>query len=56
MKLALDVMGGDRAPTVNILGAKAALELYPQIEMIYLVGDEKTITKHEFNQSQHPKQ
>jgi glycerol-3-phosphate acyltransferase PlsX len=43
MKLALDVMGGDRAPTVNILGAKAALELYPQIEIIYLVGDEKTI-------------
>ena len=43
MKLALDVMGGDRAPTVNILGAKAALELYPQIDMIYLVGDEKTI-------------
>ena len=43
MKLALDVMGGDRAPTVNILGAKAALELYPQIDMIYLVGDDKTI-------------
>lgn len=40
MKIALDAMGGDKAPLVNIEGAREALALYPQIEKIYLVGDE----------------
>lgn len=43
MKLALDAMGGDHAPSVNILGAKAALALYPAIKKIFLVGDGPTI-------------
>lgn len=43
MKLALDAMGGDHAPSVNILGAKAALQLYPQIQKIFLVGDGPTL-------------
>ena len=29
MKVALDAMGGDNAPAVNIGGAKEALQLYP---------------------------
>ena len=40
MNIALDAMGGDHAPLVNIEGARNALSLYPQIEKIYLVGDE----------------
>jgi glycerol-3-phosphate acyltransferase PlsX len=43
MKIALDVMGGDRAPAVNIGGAKEALQHYPAIEQIFLVGDETAI-------------
>ena len=43
MKVALDAMGGDHAPAVNIGGAKEALQLYPSIEKIFLVGDEETI-------------
>lgn len=43
MKVALDAMGGDNAPGVNIGGAKEALQLYPSIEKIYLVGDEESI-------------
>jgi glycerol-3-phosphate acyltransferase PlsX len=43
MKLALDAMGGDHAPSVNILGAKAALELNPKIQKIFLVGDGPTL-------------
>ena len=43
MKVALDAMGGDHAPAVNIGGAKEALELYPTIEKIFLVGDEEAI-------------
>jgi glycerol-3-phosphate acyltransferase PlsX len=38
MKIALDVMGGDFAPTNNIAGAKLALERLPQLEKLYLVG------------------
>jgi glycerol-3-phosphate acyltransferase PlsX len=51
MKLALDAMGGDHAPAVNILGAKQALALYPKIQKIFLVGDGPTLEaeckKHE---------
>ena len=39
MKIALDAMGGDNAPRVNIVGARNALKLYPDIERIFLVGD-----------------
>ncbi|MBN8460947.1 MAG: phosphate acyltransferase PlsX [Verrucomicrobia bacterium] len=40
MKLALDAMGGDHAPGVNIGGAIDALRLYPKLRHLYLVGDE----------------
>ncbi|MES2996877.1 MAG: phosphate acyltransferase PlsX [Verrucomicrobiota bacterium] len=43
MKVALDVMGGDHAPTVNILGAIDALRYYPRLQHLYLVGDEKIL-------------
>lgn len=43
MKVALDAMGGDHAPAVNIGGAKEALLLYPTIEKIFLVGDEAAL-------------
>lgn len=40
MKVALDAMGGDRAPEVNLVGARDALAAYRSIEKILLVGDE----------------
>jgi glycerol-3-phosphate acyltransferase PlsX len=40
MKLALDAMGGDHAPGVNIGGAIDALRLYPKLRHLHLVGDE----------------
>lgn len=40
MKVALDAMGGDHAPAVNILGAIDALRLYPRLGHLFLVGDE----------------
>lgn len=40
MKIALDAMGGDHAPTVNIVGAMDALRYYPKLQHIFLVGDE----------------
>jgi phosphate acyltransferase len=43
MKVALDAMGGDHAPTVNILGAMDALRLYPKIEHLFLVGDQAVL-------------
>ncbi|HVJ47179.1 MAG TPA: phosphate acyltransferase PlsX [Luteolibacter sp.] len=43
MKVALDAMGGDRAPAVNIGGAKDALAAYPKLTHLYLVGDEKIL-------------
>ena len=39
MRIALDAMGGDKAPGVNVLGAKAALEKSSKLEKIFLVGD-----------------
>ncbi len=45
MKIALDAMGGDNAPEVNIVGARDALALYPSIEILYLVGDKDILTK-----------
>ena len=43
MKIALDVMGGDHAPTANLDGAKLAIQSLPDIQRLYLVGDEQTI-------------
>lgn len=53
MKIALDAMGGDLAPEVNIVGTRDALKQYPEIEKIFLVGDENTlkqeVKKHQLN-------
>lgn len=43
MKIALDVMGGDNAPDINMDGAKRALQDFPLIEKIYLVGREDMV-------------
>lgn len=43
MRVALDAMGGDRAPAVNIGGAINALRLYPKLSQLILVGDEARI-------------
>ncbi len=43
MKLALDAMGGDNAPSINIDGAKLALQQLSGIEKIFLVGDEQLL-------------
>lgn len=43
MKVALDAMGGDYAPSVNIGGAIDALRYYPALERLYLVGDEAAL-------------
>ena len=45
MKVALDAMGGDNAPAVNIGGALDALRYYPKMEHLYLVGDEEVLKK-----------
>jgi phosphate acyltransferase len=45
MKIALDAMGGDFAPLINIQGAKAALAEYKEITKIFLVGDEQELRK-----------
>lgn len=42
MRVALDAMGGDRAPSVNIEGALEAVHEWPDIEVI-LVGKEEEI-------------
>ncbi len=39
MRIALDAMGGDFAPKNTVEGAAAALNDYPQISKLYLVGD-----------------
>ena len=43
MKLALDAMGGDHAPSVNIGGAIDALRHYPKLRHLFLVGDEAVL-------------
>lgn len=43
MKVALDAMGGDHAPAVNIGGAIDALRYYSKLEHLYLVGDEEQL-------------
>jgi glycerol-3-phosphate acyltransferase PlsX len=44
MKVALDAMGGDHAPAVNIGGAIDALRYYPRLQHLFLVGDESILT------------
>ena len=43
MKLALDAMGGDNAPQINVDGATLALAQLPNLEKIYMVGDGDTV-------------
>ena len=43
MKISIDAMGGDYAPEVVVEGSKAALELNPKIEKLFLVGDEAKV-------------
>ena len=45
MKLALDAMGGDNAPQINIDGAKLALQQVKGLDKLYMVGDETTLKK-----------
>ena len=40
MRIALDAMGGDKAPLINIEGAKLALAEQPSITTLFMVGDE----------------
>ncbi|MCE2960715.1 MAG: phosphate acyltransferase PlsX [Akkermansiaceae bacterium] len=40
MKVALDAMGGDHAPEINIVGAVQALKSLEKLSHLYLVGDE----------------
>ncbi len=40
MIIALDAMGGDSAPAVNVAGAFEAVRLYPKISKVLLVGDD----------------
>ena len=43
MKVALDAMGGDHAPAVNVGGAIDALRYYPRLGHLFLVGDEAVL-------------
>ncbi len=45
MKLALDAMGGDFAPQINIDGARLALQQLDSLEKLVLVGDEPTLRR-----------
>ncbi len=46
MKLALDAMGGDNAPQINIDGAQLALEQVDGLSKLLLVGDETILREH----------
>ncbi|MGJ8633515.1 MAG: phosphate acyltransferase PlsX [Luteolibacter sp.] len=45
MKVALDAMGGDNAPKINIIGAMDALQNNRKLQHLFLVGDEKILRK-----------
>ena len=53
MKVALDAMGGDNAPKINIVGAVEALKSFKKLTHLYLVGDEVILkaeaAKHQLN-------
>jgi glycerol-3-phosphate acyltransferase PlsX len=44
MRIVVDVMGGDHGPEVIIQGVKLALQSYPAITQLFLVGREDQIT------------
>ena len=46
MRIALDAMGGDRAPAEIVKGALLAAKGLPYIEQIILVGDERAVAPH----------
>lgn len=46
MKIAVDAMGGDKAPAVVIEGARDALADRPDIEQLLLVGDQSVVAHH----------
>lgn len=50
MKVALDAMGGDHAPAVNIGGAIDALRYYPKLQHLFLVGDEVVLREESLRQ------
>jgi glycerol-3-phosphate acyltransferase PlsX len=50
MKVALDAMGGDHAPAVNIGGAIDALRYYPKLQHLFLVGDEVLLREESLRQ------
>jgi glycerol-3-phosphate acyltransferase PlsX len=43
MKVALDAMGGDHAPQATVAGAVLALRDFPNLEKLFLVGEEARI-------------
>jgi len=43
MKVALDAMGGDHAPAVNVIGARDALRHFSNLKHLYLVGDQAAL-------------
>ena len=45
MKLALDAMGGDNAPQINIDGAKLVLSRLKRLDALFMVGDETVLRK-----------
>ncbi len=45
MRIAVDAMGGDFAPVEIVKGSLDAARVFPQIEKIFLVGDETAIQK-----------
>ena len=45
MKLAIDAMGGDNAPQVNVDGAVQALSKMDFLKKLFLVGDEAVLKK-----------
>lgn len=53
MRIALDAMGGDRAPEVTVEGALQAVNEYPYMEII-LVGESPTLVK-ELSNKKYPK-
>ena len=45
MRIVVDVMGGDRGPDVVVEGAKLALEEFPAISELFLVGNDAEIQR-----------
>ena len=51
MRIALDAMGGDYAPQEIIKGALEALEAFPYLEKVFLVGQEEKIKDYIKNEN-----